>query len=427
MGVRLPSEYQEVEYLESTGVEYIDTEIIADDTTGFFIDGRKKIGTSTDDVIIGSRSGTNSRFWADIGRISVQNNRFLLGWNGYHNTNIDIGTNRFSISVNYNNDRKVYVNGVENAVGTNALTNPLYVQTASIYLFAANNQGSASGPINGQIFVCRITRGSVLSADFIPCYRKSDSKPGMYDLVSGEFFTNQGTGEFLVGNDVIDSISPWLMARRRALMARKPFDCPYVKDGLVFWLDGIRKGDDPTVWKDLVRGIAFDMSGVTFTTNGVEFVSGSYGAYDGNIAVAWDVGTIEACVDYASYQTAILSQKSYSPTPLSLINGTGANVGYAADGQARPRGNATYGWKTLSVNADLVVRNGTSVGFGTNDSWTVNPDRYTYLGIRRSDLSSYRFTGTMYAIRIYNRKLTEQEMIFNQSVDNNRFNLGLNI
>lgn len=34
---------------------------------------------------------------------------------------------------------------------------------------------------------------------YYPCYRKSDNKPGMYDIVSGQFFTNQGTGEFLTG------------------------------------------------------------------------------------------------------------------------------------------------------------------------------------------------------------------------------------
>ena len=32
----------------------------------------------------------------------------------------------------------------------------------------------------------------------IPCVRKSDNKPGMYDTVSKTFFTNAGTGEFVV-------------------------------------------------------------------------------------------------------------------------------------------------------------------------------------------------------------------------------------
>lgn len=34
-----------------------------------------------------------------------------------------------------------------------------------------------------------------------PVYRKADNKPGMYDLVNGVFYTNQGTGEFSVGPD----------------------------------------------------------------------------------------------------------------------------------------------------------------------------------------------------------------------------------
>ena len=34
-----------------------------------------------------------------------------------------------------------------------------------------------------------------------PVYRKADSKPGMYDIVNGVFYANQGTGEFIVGPD----------------------------------------------------------------------------------------------------------------------------------------------------------------------------------------------------------------------------------
>ena len=55
--------------------------------------------------------------------------------------------------------------------------------------------------------------------EFIPCYRKSDDKPGMYDLITKQFFINQGEGEFLVGPNVIDSISPLMVAWRRIMMA----------------------------------------------------------------------------------------------------------------------------------------------------------------------------------------------------------------
>ena len=45
-------------------------------------------------------------------------------------------------------------------------------------------------------------RYGFLIYDFIPCYRKSDNVAGMYDLVSEQFFTNVGTGEFIVGPNV---------------------------------------------------------------------------------------------------------------------------------------------------------------------------------------------------------------------------------
>lgn len=38
--------------------------------------------------------------------------------------------------------------------------------------------------------------------ELIPCYRKSDLVAGMYDLVNNVFYTNVGTGEFIVGPDV---------------------------------------------------------------------------------------------------------------------------------------------------------------------------------------------------------------------------------
>lgn len=50
-----------------------------------------------------------------------------------------------------------------------------------------------------KIYKFKIYDSEVLVRDFIPVLRKSDSKPGMYDLVSGQFFVNQGTGEFSYG------------------------------------------------------------------------------------------------------------------------------------------------------------------------------------------------------------------------------------
>lgn len=60
-----------------------------------------------------------------------------------------------------------------------------------------------------------------LAANFIPCYRKSDDEPGMYDTVSKTFYTNSGTGTFLVGDPVnYDTAS--LLERRRQILLNTP-------------------------------------------------------------------------------------------------------------------------------------------------------------------------------------------------------------
>jgi len=47
--------------------------------------------------------------------------------------------------------------------------------------------------------------GTTLVRNMIPCYRRSDLKPGMYDTVNNVFYTNSGSGEFILGPVVEES------------------------------------------------------------------------------------------------------------------------------------------------------------------------------------------------------------------------------
>lgn len=61
------------------------------------------------------------------------------------------------------------------------------------------NIQSNSGKMRFFSFVLYDNNEEVLN--LFPCYRKSDGKPGMYDIVNRRFYTNDGTGEFIVGPD----------------------------------------------------------------------------------------------------------------------------------------------------------------------------------------------------------------------------------
>jgi hypothetical protein len=50
-----------------------------------------------------------------------------------------------------------------------------------------------------KISSCNFYINGIPVRHFIPCYRKSDNKPGLYDTINNTFYTNAGSGEFILG------------------------------------------------------------------------------------------------------------------------------------------------------------------------------------------------------------------------------------
>ena len=202
----LPPEYQQVEYLQSSGTQYINTGINA--ASGDIIDVTIHfIGLNiANKAIMGSQKDNSG------------NNRtaVIFGYNGNANY-VSIASGNVSASASATkfyardysealfriDDQAKMITGTCNGV---ALTSQAYggnLCTSSILLFN-NNRANITEQISSAslyYFKC-IINGSVIR-ELVPCYRKSDNKPGMYDLVTNTFFTNAGTGEFTVGNDVL--------------------------------------------------------------------------------------------------------------------------------------------------------------------------------------------------------------------------------
>ena len=54
-----------------------------------------------------------------------------------------------------------------------------------------------------KLYQLTIKLNNILIRDFIPCYRISDNKKGLYDFVEGKFYANQGSGDdFIAGPEV---------------------------------------------------------------------------------------------------------------------------------------------------------------------------------------------------------------------------------
>lgn len=191
----LPSEYEELEYIESTGTQYIDTGISPDINTQVDYKVRLKAGASNYTVLIGARVGSENttRFFP----IAYQEP------NGTFKTTL--GNKQNIIPINFNIDYEgsfqpqnevSIINGTSYSLAGNNFTK---TDNYNMYLFATLGFSGNLYQAKGVMYYCKIYDNDVLVRNFIPCYRKSDNVAGLYDKVTNTFYINSGTGEFIKG------------------------------------------------------------------------------------------------------------------------------------------------------------------------------------------------------------------------------------
>lgn len=213
--------------------------------------------------------------------------------------------------------------------------------------------------------------------------------------------------------------------RRRLMMQAKaqPFECPYITNGLVFWLDGINKGNSAAGWQDLIGKYVFTwISRTTQGENCVIFGSGSTNMYNNKVPMFGTNSTIEGCCSSSSnsqwqivfiQNIIMLARDNYGTQLTFKTQRTGGRFNVNVP--------TTF---TASANDNMALVNGVKSTTIKNSDWSASS--YFSIGARGYS-GGYPYVGNVHSIRIYNRLLTEEEMLFNQQVDNERFNLGLEL
>lgn len=197
--VRIPmkpqtiSDFQIVEYLESTGTQYINTGVNPTQNTKMELDAAflGSAGTNVAGVRNASSDTTNrfgiisfgsaNKLGAFFGAASVQGAAFDQARHSY---TLDSSA--------------LIMDGASYAVtsgGTFACTYP-------ITLGAWNNGANGVECNSARIYSCKLYENGEMVRNFVPCYRKSDNVPGLWDKVENRFFMNAGTGSFTVGQNV---------------------------------------------------------------------------------------------------------------------------------------------------------------------------------------------------------------------------------
>lgn len=193
----LPERFKRVEYLQSTGTQYINTNYIPNAETGFYVDAQNITGGDQTPMGSGPRNANSM----DVLRVPITTANSVGGhWGAWYSwtNNTTLAGNRFIGKTNFLNDLTIsyYINEELNASKTlSAYTgNP----TVPIYIFGtsnANNNGVAYA-WKGKIFEAKISQGTEIIKHFVPAYDTYTARYCMYELKEGKAYYVKGTGDF---------------------------------------------------------------------------------------------------------------------------------------------------------------------------------------------------------------------------------------
>ena len=190
----LPPEYQQVEWLQRSGGAYLTIPENIDVYHATFTCVYSTEGQPGNNMFFGNGNyfaigrGGNSGFF-----------NFLDGWPGAASVT-DYGYNNEVVTVKFVADAPNFSTEYsrEGYSQTNTGVKAITEQTKNAYYIFDTLLYYG---FEGRLYRLSIET-SAKNHDFITCYRKADNEPGMYDIINDVFYTNAGSGSFVVGPDV---------------------------------------------------------------------------------------------------------------------------------------------------------------------------------------------------------------------------------
>ena len=190
-GPKLPNGYTELEYIQSSGTQYIDTGLKPNQDT--------RVVTKFDMIqtdtawrkLWGSGSGSYNLDFAlwNSGTTKLQS---------YYGTKTNNAVPITSMSLNVDANKNIWKYSGE----TITFDKNNFTCAYSMYIFNVNkDDNSQYFPGMMKLYLFKIYDNDVLVRDFIPCKNPS-GVIGLYDLVNNQFYQNAGTGTFIAGPEI---------------------------------------------------------------------------------------------------------------------------------------------------------------------------------------------------------------------------------
>lgn len=212
----LPDGYTQVNYIEATGLQLINTNYVPTQNTVVEVDFKSnKTADEPFTSLFGVQySGTEGRFYVLFGStntIQVNIPRNALQYACLlENGNIEYN-NAPSTGAYWTNDRAKYVLDIANKIvkindrtwDLSRLTGDFVSPANSLRLLSRFNGNTGTPDANrskGLLYGAKIYEGTTLLHNYIPCYRNSDNEVGVYDIVGDSFYASSSTTPFTYGS-----------------------------------------------------------------------------------------------------------------------------------------------------------------------------------------------------------------------------------
>ena len=207
----VPDGYTQLEYIQNTGTQYIDTGILLNPLNGFEIDCKFSTLTSGVRQLMFGNHRTANEESLNVELNSDNTLRYYAS--GDVGTSTKASTGKiYNVHVEYNNSTKLlrFSSELGSASATKSYTKAFTLKMR-LFLDNRDNPTETFGSEKIRMYRYSVSVGGTYIQNLIPCKRNSDNTIGMYDLVSNTFFGNSGTGTFVAGAEIPQTIDGFLI------------------------------------------------------------------------------------------------------------------------------------------------------------------------------------------------------------------------
>ena len=195
----LPEGYTRLEYIESTGSQWINTNWHP--TTNFKVNTKiyvSNINSSSEYGLFGNYTDGKGVAFGYYNKKIYWGANTSNGWQNL--TQLPITSN--TVTIQYNASQTL--SSLITSEGSTSSTTILYTFndiTNPCFIFKPHYPDNWL-PFIGKVYYLNIIENNSMVRNFIPAKRKSDNVLGMYDIVNNVFYTNDGTGTFTAGPEI---------------------------------------------------------------------------------------------------------------------------------------------------------------------------------------------------------------------------------